>query len=439
MTSMTYANNIFSSKNFEKICLFFVYLYSLTVVPFEHVGEISRNILIVLSIPIIFIYRKEFSKDPMVILLVLAISVQIFSWINSIIYFPEFANQAPKIDRLAKLFTFIFLAYWLKGKKSRIYILWSFFIIGFIVGCVVHSDFTNEITKALSGHRVDFSIKNSQFTSMFASICFLILVFILNQIRIEKSNINVIIQFLLVSTILGAIVFSAFVIITSQSRQAWVALMISILMLPIFHTIIYKATKATKAKGVILVYLVLAISLISLWQLDFIKNRVLKEHKTWNSIISGDVNHIPMSSIGIRLNSWLEASQWIKERPILGTGPETIGLVIQQSEKFQGRLKGFGHLHNYHIEVLVSYGILGLLIIYAMYYWLAKSLLIRQQSDSNIKPFTLFSLVFIAFWSCINFFETFNGRTYGVFTHNIIFAGLYTFYLTSSLKNKKEL
>lgn len=436
MTSMTYANNVFSSKNFEKICLFFVYLYSLTVVPFEHVGEISRNILIVLSIPIVFIYRKKFSKDPMVILLVLAISVQTFSWINSLIYFPEFANQAPKIDRLAKLFTFIFLAFWLKGKKNRIYILWSLFIIGFIVGCIVHSDFTNEITKALSGRRVDFSIKNAQFTSMFASICFLVLVFILNQIRIDKLNKNTIIQFLLIPIILGAIVFSVFVIITAQSRQAWVALVISLLMLPVFHTIIYKSTKV---KSVILVYLVLVISLISLWQLDFVKNRVLNEQKTWNSIISGDVNHIPMSSIGVRLNSWLEASEWIKERPILGSGPETIGLVIQQSEKFQGRLKGFGHLHNYHIEVLVSYGVLGLLIIYAMYYWLAKSLLIRQQSDKNIKPFTLFSLVFITFWSCINFFETFNGRTYGVFTHNIIFAGLYTFHLTFSIRNKKEL
>ncbi|WP_086774368.1 O-antigen ligase family protein [Vibrio coralliirubri] len=432
MTSMTYAQKIFSSKNFEKTCLFFVYLYSLTVVPFEHIGEVSRNILIILSLPIIFIHHKRLLKDPMVILLGLAIAAQTLSWVNSIIYLPDFANQAPKIDRLAKLFTFIFIAYWLKGKEKRTYILWSLFTVGFIIGCIVHSDFTNEITKALSGRRVDFSIKNAQFTSMFASTCLLILVFLLSRTKKLKTNIT---RVLSISTILLAIAFSIFVIIASQSRQAWLTLMICMLTLPLLHIIVYKSTNK---KAVISIYLVLVMGIIALSQIDFIKKRALKEQNTWYSIFSGNVDHIPMSSIGIRMNSWLEASQWIKERPILGNGPEAIGLVIQQSEKFQGRLKGFGHLHNYHIEVLVSYGLLGLLIIYAMYYWLAKSLLIRQQFDSNIRSFSLFSLVFITFWGCINFFETFNGRTYGVFTHNIIFAGLYTFHLTASITKPKN-
>jgi O-antigen ligase len=143
--------------------------------------------------------------------------------------------------------------------------------------------------------------------------------------------------------------------------------------------------------------------------------------------------------MGIRVNSWLDAIEWIKRHPIIGLDSEAISEVIQQSERFDDSLKKeFGHLHNFFIETLVAYGLVGLLLIIALYYFIIKSTQTSSISEDERKYYLFASICFVTYWLVINNFETFNSRVIGVFTHNIIFASFYTFHITNYLKKDNK-
>ena len=435
---MNALETLFQSSKYRYFVLTSIYLFSLTSIPFENASNLFRAIFILCSLPILIIERKKIFKDPMLKLLGLALLIQVASWLNSLVYLPDIANSGPKIDRLAKLFSFVFIAYWLKGSLRNVYLLWGTLAAGFILGCFVHVDFFTEVARAMNGERVDFAIKNAQFTSMFSGISLLISVFILSQLLLKKKpfeGTSTQIRILMSTTLILAFIFFAFITIVSQSRQVWLALAFTIAITPIFYTLVFPNSNR---KRIAMSYLLLVITFIALSQSKIIQQRVLFDTSTLQRIISGDLDNIPMTSIGIRVNSWIAATDWIKRHPLIGSDSEAIAQVIQQSDKFTGHLKNFGHLHNYHIETLVAYGFLGLLLIYTLYYWLVRSLFITKKQQSELNNITLFSLMFVTFWACINFFETFNGRSFGVYTHNIMFAGFYTFYLTSSLKKSVE-
>lgn len=426
---------IFQSTKYRYFVLTSIYLFSLTAIPFENISSLFRVIFILFSLPIFIIERKMIFKDSMLKLLGLVLLIQVASWLNSLIYLPDIANSGPKIDRLAKLFSFIFIAYWLKGSLRSVYLLWGTLAVGFIFGCFVHVDFLTEVVRSMHGDRVDFAIKNAQFTSMFSGISLLISAFILSQLLLNKKpfeGISAQIKILMFVTLICFLTFFAFVTIVTQARQVWLALGFTIIISPIFYAFVFEKSNR---KLIVMSYLLIAITFVGLSQSEIIQQRVMRETGTLQILLSGDLDNIPMTSIGIRVNSWIAATDWIKERPFFGSDSEAIAQVIQQSDKFQGLLKEFGHLHNYHIETLVAYGFIGLFLIYTLYYWLVRSLFIEKKQKPELSGITVFSLIFVTFWACINFFETFNGRSFGVYTHNIMFAGFYTFYLTSSLKS----
>ncbi|MCP4323531.1 MAG: O-antigen ligase family protein [Psychromonas sp.] len=430
---------IFEHKNYSLIMLLSILLYSLFEISSVEIAKKMQLIFIIGSLPILFYHKDRIFKDPMFQLLGLALLLQIASWLNATIYLPDIASEVPKLDRLAKLFSFIFIAYWLQGNLRNVYLLWGTLAVGFIIGCFVNVDFFNEISKALNGTRIDFEIKNAQFTSMFSGISLLISGFILPQVLSNKKPFQAITtshKVLLSILIIIASLFFAFISIVTQSRQVWLALALAFFMLPIFYALIFPKSNR---KLIFISYLLIGVIFTGLSQLEMIQKRVLLDTGTLQTIISGDLDNIPMTSIGIRVNSWILATDWIKERPILGSGAEAISEVIQQSDKFTGELKKIGHLHNYHIETIVAYGSLGLLLIYTLYYWLVRSLFITRIQQPELSALAVFSLMFVTFWACINLFETINARSFGVYTHNIMFAGFYTFYLTSSLKKQDNL
>lgn len=436
---MNILTTITKNNKYNYLVLVFIYLFSITAIPFENISNIFRTLFILCSLPILITERKLIFKDPMLKLLGLALLIQIASWLNSCVYLPDIANSGPKIDRLAKLFSFIFIAYWLKANIGRVYVLWGTLAIGFIIGCFVHVDFAREVTLAFNGDRVDFGIKNAQFTAMFSGISLLISGFIFSQLLSKKTpfnKISILSQIFLSVFIIATLLFFIFIAIVTQSRQVWLGLALTVTLTPILYAFVFPKSNR---KRIFISYLVIGISFIAISQSETIQKRIFLESSTLQPILSGDLDHIPMTSIGIRVNSWIAAADWIKERPIIGSDVEAIGEVIQQSPKFSPQLKkAFQHLHNYHIETLVAYGFVGLLIIYALYYWLIRSLFIMKKQQPELTAITLFSLIFVVFWAIINSFETFNARSFGVYTHNIMLAGFYTFYLTASLTEQND-
>ncbi len=430
---MSTITNIFESKRYHLTILTCIYLYVLFNIAAPSIATFFKTVFILGTIGIFYNYRKSIFKDPIILLLGLALTLQVVSWYNSIIYIPDLANQAPKLDRLAKLFLFFLIAYWLQGSIKKVYILWGCYSIGFILALLTKSDnFFHEFYLGMSGVRVDFNIKNAQYTSMFSGVCLILSIFFYQEIRRKNeifSNVRIR-KTLTIITAISALFFLIMVIIT-QSRMVWLGLLLVLFIIPIAYSITYRNSNFKKLIVSYLVIVALAISAL-FTSLPYFESRSKDDIKTINQVINLDFDNIPMSSAGIRINSWIEASKWVVAHPLIGLDAKAPELVITESELFKSRrqenetiIEGLSHLHNFHIEILVAYGVLGLTLIYLLYFYISLSL--YKIKNNEINSILLFSIIFIVYWLCINFFESFNSRSYGVFTHNIILAGLYAF------------
>lgn len=420
----------------SQLCVFlFVMAYTFTFIPFEHISKTFRALFVVGTVFYFILERKYLFKDPIFKFLAIALLIPVLSWINGKSIIPEFISSVPRVERLARIFTFIVIAYWLKGKVSRVYWLWGCFVVGFIAACLLVPNSMQQITNGLHGARIDFGIKNAQFTSMFAGLSSLVSLFALPLILIsQKKTVTKLFMYFTAIVFAG---LSLVVLVISQSRQAWLAFTIAVIVMPIISAFLYKKLRLTLAT-----YLIIGLMGFYVSQSTIIEQRTHKESDTISAIIESKT--IPMTSIGIRVNSWLAATDWIKANPILGSSPSAISQVIQQSDRFSPQLKQqFSHLHNFYMETLVSYGFVGLSLIIALYYWVLRSLFIyKEESEENQAQLPLlivYAFGLIVYWTVINCFETFNSRSFGVFAQTIIFASIYTFYLSFHLKSNKEM
>lgn len=429
--------SIVDSKWYSSIMLLCIYGYTFFSIGIHNIGNIFLGFIILGSIPVLILNKKKLLQDPIVILFLFVILIQIVSWVNSTLFFTEYANNIPKVDRLGKLFVFFFIAFWLQGNIKNILNLWIIFIFGYLLAICIHADYNNVLIAISNDIRVDFSIKNSQFDSMLAGVSFLMLLFfpmlvIKNYNKLFKNLLYKYSLYILISFMM--ILFLEIILIT-ESRQVWLGLVISLFIGFCIYIVLYKVKNM---KLIFSLFIGLSLSIYMLKSSEIVQDRLLKEKDVINSIVSSN-KPIEMTSIGIRINSWIEASSWIQKHPIVGLDSVAIGQVIEQSDKFTKELKHqFGHLHNFFIETLVAYGIVGLVLMLLLYYLVLKSIIKSNIRDEDKRYFLLLGSVFIVYWLVINNFETYNSRWLGVFTNNIILGTLYTFYLNSSLKEEKK-
>lgn len=428
----------FDSKLYNKLMLSLIFIYTFLFFPFPDISKIIFKFFLLLSIPLFFIRFNCFKKDVMFILMIFSFLIQTISWISSIIYFPDLANEYPKLDRLAKLFSFIFIAYWLKGSIQNVAFVLVFFVFGLIVEVLNYPTFFNHLkTGIVDGYRVIFGLKNSQFTSMLTGVSIIILFCLIAFHDFSKRKLTVILNF----SLYPLMFFLLLLFILSQSRQAWLALLIVFFFLPLICFFIGKIKNKTK---ILLSYFIFFVLIFLLSQIEIVNNRVInhtviKESELFQSLLTAEINSIPSIGNGIRVNSWIEAFEWITKHPFIGNGPNAVGQVIQESDKFSIQQKMiFNHLHNFHIEILVAYGLLGSILIYSMYFWFIKTLLIAQKRDASITGYAIMGVMFLLFWAIVNIFESISSRSFGVYVHNIMFGCLYTFYFTQQRKKIEE-
>lgn len=410
-----------TSKGYEHFMFFICILYTLTAIPLLDINSLFKNVIIFGSLPILFLKLSKKEGDNRIFwLFIFSFFIQIASWVNSLYTVPEFASSSPQIKFLSALFLFIFMSFWINGSKERALILYASLIISFILTAGYDHILHNSLALGMAGKRVDFGMHNAQFTSMLSVVVFGLTIYIMAQL----PNIRYKLAIYGIGTTI--IIFSLFSLVISQSRQVWLALIIVALLSPLFF---YRTLNYKRALSI---YFLIAISCIALFNVNFIQKRVMSESEVIEKVVSGDWNNIPMTSVGIRVNSWLEASQWIAKSPILGTDQESIGYVIRSSEKFKAQpwTLGFGHLHNFYIETLVAYGLIGILFLIMFYKEIIKNIIINKGYQEHILLAS-----FLIFWFTINFFESYNSKELGLYAQNIILAGMFT-YRNSTLKNK---
>ncbi len=411
-----YLKPILYSEKYDSFMFIVCVLYCVTALPGLDIGDLFKNIILIGSAPLIYsLWKGKTSDKGILYLFLISFFIQIISWINSLFVIPDVAKSYPDVKAFSGLFLFVFISLWVRNNKKRRVILLSSFLISFFITIVVHDYFHDSLSLALQGKRVDFDLHNAQYTTMLAASSIMISFLLLFSIGKIKTRPIVVVL------LIASIAFGFFVFLVSQSRQVWLAFAVLLVLLP---AAFYKTIGKRATLGAYALLIVLSFSLITS---DIVQKRLDDSRRTGDldvavQVFNGNWNDIPMTSWGIRFNSWLEASEWIKENPILGASKIAVKQVLKTSERFQSnpRTSGFGHLHNYYLETLVAFGVVGIIFLVCFYTVITRNVLTYADSATSI-----FFVLFLVFWLFINNFESYNSKYYGFYMQNIIFGVLF--------------
>jgi len=417
----TNRNKIEAFVNSQRYSLFMFVgciLYTLTALPRLDISDLLKNLIIFGSLPFIYLNFKTFDKKIFWLIL-FAITIQLVSWVNSLISIPELAKNRPDLKPLTTIFMFVLFSIWINNIKNRRYLLYSGLIVSFIATALYDNYENGSFILGLLGDRIDYGMHNAQFTAMLATVVIFLTLYITKDIS-NKIASHTRRPYWAIACLI--IAFCLFSIYASQARQVWLAFVVIAFLAPLITYDKYNYKK------IFFFYISLSILIFIFFNIPSIKERLLKETYVIDAVISGDLTTIPILSVTFRLLSWIEASKWILEHPLLGTDYHSISYVIREAEIFKGTdLVRFGHLHSSYFEILVAYGLMG-----AIFYIYFYKHLITNIVSYNERTTISLLIYFLLFWLIINFFESFNHKGLGLYAHTIVLGGLYT------LQRKKE-
>lgn len=397
-----------------QIGMVFILFYVLTRLTIPSVSKVLEIGIVLLGVFLILTSRCASQCKCFFYLFALSLVVQIIPWISSFFIVMPAVDGFPSLDRLAKLFLFIPMAFILSRNNKSTYYLWSCALIGFLCATLMQKD---DWVLGLSGERVDFGIRNAQHTALYFGMSLLGLIFFCGRIFHYFKNKAVVVFLLMVW-----LAFSIFGIYITQTRAIFLSLLITAAIVGFWY-ILFANSKFSK-KNIFTVSILVMIPFFMIAK-NIMVSRTESEMQVVKSIYHGDIKNIEYSSIGIRVNTWLEAINKIEERPILGWGQSARSWVIQQSRVLPEWVKkDFGHLHNYPLEIQLSYGLFGTVWLLLLWLTLAGYCYRLWQRNEMPKDMFYFSISFLTYFFIVNLFESYLSFWTGVYLFNIVCAGL---------------
>lgn len=378
-------------------------------------------------------YGRQVNSHIVFRFLWVALIFQFTSWGLSQYTDPEWALEIPKLDKVSRWFVFIPMAWWVAQYKHATWIIWLSAALGILLSPWITGVGLKEIAQGMRGHRVDFGLLNAQHTALFFGT--LLIGFCCFAQTLYKKN------KLLILPIIFLVNYCSFIIYLNASRQAWLAIIVTALLFSSY--IVFKTLKKSSIKKQITTIIVFLICLFSATEFlinnDKIVKRVMAEKRAISTITSLEFKKVPYSSFGLRFNTWRASLDFIKEKPIFGWGSNGKKLVIQKTDWIPKKIKRrFGHLHNFYLETLVNYGIVGLLFYFSIWFYTAKKLYKKINEGKIEKEFGYFFLGILCFWSIMNCFEAYQNYWTGVFFYKVFMTGILARLWHSELKNKEK-
>ena len=160
-----------------------------------------------------------------------------------------------------------------------------------------------------------------------------------------------------------------FVIVLSYARTGYITIFVGSIFLVLF------ALKNLKNK---MLYFILMVTVIfGLLINEKVNNRIMSASDNIENYITSYndgslIKKEHLGSLGIRLEMWRSSQYAIKSHPLFGIGagnfPEYIEEYIQQG-KVNKTMRIAGQLHNSFVEVIVSKGLFGLIILLMLFYY----------------------------------------------------------------------
>lgn len=399
-------------------------------------GSTAETLCALLGLLAVLIYGREIRSSAPLWLLLGVVVAQTLSWWLGYQNNPEWVPDNPRVDRLAKLFIFIAVAWWLGGSTRNTLWLWTLAAITYVVATLVYGG-VQDWLDGFSGQRVGFGIRTNQHGPMMYGVVLLGMVILAPRImqpgrwRLLRG-----LAWLCLSLI------SLTAVLIGQTRAIWLALSLTLPLVLIAWLVFQwwrKGGISWRVFGAVTLGALLLIGTAVATLHEPLGKRLFKESEVIETLVSGQFENVPYTSIGIRINTWRAATEWIAERPLVGWGGEARSLVIEQTEWLPESVKEkFGHLHNFLLEVWVAYGLLGVGLILALAIWIGQGCWRSWRAGVLPGDIALFAAAFFIYWVVVNQFESYNSFWTGVYVHNVVVGGLVTHIWRWQLSHQKS-
>ncbi|BFM49615.1 O-antigen ligase family protein [Marinomonas sp. THO17] len=396
-----------------------VVIYAISRTGFPKVAEITSSIAVLIGLWGLFKYGKIVNSHILLRFLWIGIILQLISWGLANYITPEWAESTPRLSNLNGWFLFIPFGWLIAQKKNAIWLIWGAAALSVLLSPWITGQGFDELIGGINGGRVDFNLLNAQHTALFFGSVFIGLCCFSVKLYNKNKLLTIPISLLICYTLL------VFYII--QTRQGWISLLITAVIMSIFLVIKYRNKPSKKIYIVIIASLI--ISFISLAFLTFKNDKIIQrfmvEREAISAISSLRFDEVPYSSLGIRFHSWVAATNFIKEKPLFGWGGNGKSLVMKHTQWLPENIQNqFGHLHNTYLELLVNYGIVGLLFYFSIWIVIGRMLYKEVKADKIDKEFSYIYISILIFWGIINFFESYQNFWTGEFYFNIFMTGI---------------
>jgi len=432
---MSYFLGVFSPSFFVKrSCpaalvytgFFLAVVYCAFRVLFPDIGQRFGTIMALVALVMILLTSNDVRSSAPLWLLLCAVGAQLVSWTVGYFYNPEWVGRNPELDRLGKWFLFIGVAWWLGGITSRTLLVWSLALVGFLLACFISDGAGADWLRGLDGQRVDFNIRNAQHTAMFFGVA--VLGLLCFAPRIIGDGRWVWGRVLLWAIPTGLCLVG---VVISQTRAVWLALSFVFVFLLLLYVMLtalgYKREVGKKNRHMLVLGAVVFLAFAGWMFKDTLNSRLEAEVPVIESVLAGDWDEVPYSSVGTRIHTWRAAFEWMSERPIVGWGGEARGLVIDETEWLPENIKKeYGHLHNTFLDFAVSYGLLGLCVIGALILWVGIGTWRSWRAGVMPTDVMVFGYVFFVFYVIVNQFESYGFFWTGSYIQNLILGGVVT-------------
>lgn len=415
--------------------VFSIFAFSLLDLPWVEAAHWALGIMLITFFAAIPAMPRPVRRDPAWWFLYGGFALAFLTYATSNIQFPEYAEPYPKLDVMGSLFLFFPIAWWLRGNTRYVTIVYAMALVGFGLALLRFGS-SADLVRAFDGARPTFGFRQ-QHAAVFFGTALLGWVVFARRLVIGETHRATILRGLGWSVVFVLVAGGALV---TQTRAVWLGLTAATVVLIGLHLALHKRLFSLRNGALAATALVVLISAgLMSGAGQIIADRVSAERPVVNQILSGDIEDLPYTSIGIRIHLWAEAWRWIEQRPITGWGYTGKKRVIDESPRFSPEFKDtFGHLHSSVFGMWVTFGLLGLALLAWLAVWIGITTWRSWRAGRMPYDVFLFGMGFFPYFLVINQFESYLIWGTGVYLMAVVAGTLYSYHLQGKLEAQTQ-
>ncbi|HHS83727.1 MAG TPA: O-antigen ligase domain-containing protein [Gammaproteobacteria bacterium] len=397
-------------KSLEIVGLSGLYLFSFTAVLGIAGANIGLLLMLIAMLPQLPEVWRRYRSSRVVLCILLGVVYIIASAAAAAYFLPEtLSHQWDQVLRWGDLSLILLVAWWLKDDPKRFYISFVLFAAGAFVRIFTFMPW-DSIWDVLDGsyRPWGFGLWHISFSSYLVVILLGLFLFARRWILSVTSRWGRLLVFLL---LLFSLLICIEAILISKSRGTWLA---ALLVLPVV-LLLYSRTLLRSKSGLSMVRIAAAAGVVVVLlgfvfssQLSGVLERATQEQETYRSLLEDDVSKVPTSSVGIRIHLWHYGVQKWLERPLFGWGTGTEAYLMEK--KWESGIYGDNsytppHFHNIYLELLVRFGLFGLLVVASVIWLIYRQVWIRYRAGELPADWFYFltgTLFFSMVWGCFD-------------------------------------